>query len=285
VVETTCGLSMANLNEVKKKIILLGDGAVGKTSLIRKYVVDKFDDEYLLTVGFKITAKDLQININSKVLYLKLQIWDILGQKGYIELHKSSIPGTKGVLFIADVTRKETLQSLGSYWIPTVKNMVGKVPFIILANKSDLMNEAEFDERELGEFASKFDVPFYLTSAKTGINVEKAFYSLGKRMMEPDGIALPKIMGGKVKEGERNEMVSLIDRIISDFCKEYGRSEDAMPVLRRQFEIARLNLSNPTKESIIIMINRLAEVEAGFKKKGIAEANRLKRIKWVNETL
>lgn len=274
---------MGNLNEVKKKIILLGDGAVGKTSLIRKYVVDKFDDDYLLTVGFKITAKDLQISMNSKVLYLKLQIWDILGQRGYIELHKSSIPGTKGVLFVADITRKETLQSLDSYWIPTVKNMVGKVPFIILANKSDLMTDAEFNEEELTEFASKYDVPFYLTSAKTGINVEKAFYSLGKGMMEPDGIALPKTMGNKVKKGERSEMVILIDKIIADFCKEYGRSEDAMPVLRRQFEIAKLNIGNPTKEAIRNMVNRLAEVEAGFKKKEIAEANRLKRIKWVNE--
>jgi GTPase SAR1 family protein len=77
---------MASLNEVKKKIILLGDGAVGKTSLVRKFVVDKFNDKYLHTVGFKITSKDIQITIERKTHYLKLQIWDILGQKGYIEL-------------------------------------------------------------------------------------------------------------------------------------------------------------------------------------------------------
>ncbi|UCG68677.1 MAG: GTP-binding protein [Thermoplasmata archaeon] len=274
---------MVGLKEFKKKIILLGDGAVGKTSLVRKYVIDKFDDDYLLTVGFKITAKDLQISMNNRVLYLKLQIWDILGQKGFMELHKSSIPGTKGVLFVADITRKETLLSLESYWIPTVHNMVGKVPFIIMANKSDLLDDAEFSEEELKEFAYRYDVPFYLTSAKTGINVDNAFYSLGRRMIEPDGIPLPKSMKHQIIEGEKSEIAVLIDKIIADFCREYGRSEDAMPVLRRQFEIAKLDLSNPTKEAIKTMVYRLAEVEAGFKKKEIAEANRLKRIKWINE--
>ena len=63
---------MASLKEVQKKIILLGDGAVGKTSLIRRFVVDKFDDQYIVTIGSKITAKDLQIAEDDKVFYLKL---------------------------------------------------------------------------------------------------------------------------------------------------------------------------------------------------------------------
>jgi len=173
-------MSMAGLDEIKKKIILLGDGAVGKTSLIRRFVVDKFDDDYLLTIGFKITAKDLTISVDKKTLYLKLQIWDILGQKGYIELHKSSLPGTAGVLLVADVTRKVTLKSLETYWIPAVQNMVGNVPFIILANKCDLIETAEFKERELKKFADKYDVPFYFVSAKNGENVRDAFYTLGE---------------------------------------------------------------------------------------------------------
>lgn len=276
---------MAGLTEVKKKIILLGDAAVGKTSLIRKFVVDKFDDDYLITVGFKITVKDLQITVDGKVHYLKFQIWDILGQKGYIELHKSSFPGTAGVIFVADITRKDTLQSLEDYWIPNIQNMLGKLPFIILANKSDLIENAEFKGEELREFAAKYEVPFYLTSAKTGENVDRAFHILGKRTLMPHASALPKPSETKIIKVEESEVVWLLDKIIDDFCREFGRYEDAMPVLRRQFELSNLDINNPTLETLRMAIDRLAKVEIGFKKMEIVEANRLKRLRWIKETI
>ncbi|UCE74577.1 MAG: GTP-binding protein [Methanomassiliicoccales archaeon] len=274
---------MVSLTEIKKKIILLGDGAVGKTSLIRRFVVDKFNDNYLQTVGFKITSKDLQITADKKVYYLKLNIWDILGQKGYIELHKSSLPGTAGVFLVADITRKDTLQSIEDYWIPNVQNIVGPVPFVILANKSDLVEDAEFDEEELRQFAHKYEVSFYLTSAKTGENVKNAFQTLGENILESKELEPPKPAKMEVIEGEESKIAKLIDKIIVDFCKEYGRSADAMPVLRRQFELAKLDLNRPNPETIRKAIERLASVEIGFKNRDTVEANRLKRLKWVKE--
>jgi small GTP-binding protein len=281
--ENTGDMSMAGLDEIKKKIILLGDGAVGKTSLIRRFVVDKFDDDYLLTIGFKITAKDLTISVDKKTLYLKLQIWDILGQKGYIELHKSSLPGTAGVLLVADVTRKVTLKSLETYWIPAVQNMVGNVPFIILANKCDLIETAEFKERELKKFADKYDVPFYFVSAKNGENVRDAFYTLGEEMMEFHGKEPPKPLKVGGIEFDQNEYIELLDKIIVDFSEEYGRPVDAMPVIRKQFEMAKLDINNPTIETLKMLIENLAEIERGFKKSDIVEANRLKRLRWIKE--
>jgi small GTP-binding protein len=274
---------MANITEIKKKIILLGDGAVGKTSLIRRFVVDKFNDNYLQTVGFKITSKDIQITTDKNVYYLKLNIWDILGQKGYIELHKSSLPGPAGVILVADITRKDTLQSIEDYWIPNIQNIVGSVPFVILANKSDLVEDAEFDEEELSRFAYQYDVSFYLTSAKTGKNVKNAFQTLGENILESKDIEPPKPTKVEVIEGEESKIAKLIDKIIVDFCKEYGRSSDAMPVLRRQFELAKLDLNRPNPETIRKAIERLASVEIGFKNRDIVEANRLKRLKWVKE--
>ena len=73
---------MAGLREVQKQIILLGDGAVGKTSLIRKFVVDKFDDKYIITIGTKVTAKAIQVDLKEESYHVSLQIWDIIGQKG-----------------------------------------------------------------------------------------------------------------------------------------------------------------------------------------------------------
>jgi small GTP-binding protein len=282
---------MASLKEVQKKIILLGDGAVGKTSLIRRFVVDKFDDRYIVTIGSKITAKDLQIAEDEKVFYLKLQIWDILGQKGYKKLHKTTFRGTDGVFMVADITRKDTLRSLETYWIPKVQSLVGPVPFVILANKSDLLQRAEFKEEELKEFATKYGVPYYLTSAKNGENVNRAFYSLGKKMLKLKVTELPKTHRPKIIhprlifEGEKGDVVRLIDKIIDDFCKEYGGLEDAMPVLRKQFEFAGLDPNSPTREALIMAIERLAEVEMGFKKREIAEANLNRRLKWIKESL
>jgi small GTP-binding protein len=274
---------MKNLNEVKKKIILLGDGAVGKTSLIRKYVVDKFDDNYLVTVGFKITQKEIQVKVDKNVQYLKLNIWDILGQKGFIELHKSSLPGTSGCILVSDITRKETLKSIDDYWIPNVYNMVGSIPFVVIANKSDLKNQAEFDEEELEVFAKRYDAPSFLSSAKTGENVKEAFLALGQKILETDPLTPPKPLKAGIIQVETDEIAELIDKIITDFCTAYGRSEDAMPVLRKQFELAQLDLNNPKVDAIRMAVDRLAKVEIAFKGSDVAESNRAKRLKWIKE--
>lgn len=295
---------MNGLKETQKKIMLLGDGAVGKTSLIRKFVVDKFDDKYIATIGTKVTAKGMKISMDddphylsisgaplgaldkfqpASVVYLTLQIWDILGQKGYSKLHQSIFRGTDGVLMVADVTRKETLKSLEDYWIPEVQNLVGEVPFIVLVNKSDLIKEAELTDKNLKEFAAKYKVPFYLTSAKNGENVKRAFYVLGKRMLELGEVDRKKTIKSKPIKTEKSNFTELIDRIIDDFCTEYGKIEDAMPVLRKQFEIAEFDINKPTIASLKKAVERLTIIEMKFKKKEIAESNRAKRMGWIKE--
>jgi small GTP-binding protein len=275
---------MSEVREFQKKIVLIGDGAVGKTSLIRRLVVDIFDDRYISTIGTKITAKDMQVKIDDKLIYLKFQIWDILGQKGYTNLFHSSFLGAHGVFFVADITRKETFDSLRTYWIPQVKEIIGIVPFIVLANKSDLVDNAEINEKGLEEFVSRYEAPFYLTSAKNGENVNNAFNKLGTNMLKFKGAPPPRIEGNGVVENIKNANAILIDRIIDDFCREYGGIENAMPILRRQFELANLDLNNPRKEDLVTAVERLADVEAGFKKIDIATANLKKRLKWIKET-
>jgi small GTP-binding protein len=274
---------MNNIKEIQKKIILLGDGAVGKTSLIRRFVVDKFDDKYILTIGSKITAKSIQIEKSEKTFQMSLQIWDILGQKGYSKLHKSTFRGTDGVILVSDITRKNTLKSLKNYWIPEVHNLVGTIPFVILANKSDLLGNAAFDEDELREIAINFDAPYYFTSAKYGDNVLKAFQSIGLSIVERRRSEARKYFSSEILDSEKGEMADIIDRIIEDFCSEFGKIEDAMPVLRQQFTLAKLDLNNPKLDALKRAIERLATIEANFKEKKIAEANRTKRLKWIRD--
>ena len=110
----------AETKHIKRKVMLLGDGAVGKTSLIKKFVTDRFDDKYITTIGTKVTKKDLVLKDNEKTIYLTLMVWDVLGQKGYKNIQASSLKGADGIIFVCDLTRRETLTSLTEYWLPNI---------------------------------------------------------------------------------------------------------------------------------------------------------------------
>ena len=99
---------------IKRKVCLLGNPAVGKTSLIRKYIFDSFSDKYISTVGTKVSKKDIEIEIKKIDLKLTLtmMVWDILGQSGYRSLHSMFYKGASGALIVCDLTRRETYDSL-----------------------------------------------------------------------------------------------------------------------------------------------------------------------------
>jgi len=159
------------------KLCLLGDGAVGKTSLVRRYVYDVFDDKYLMSFGTKVSKKSLTIEGSE----LNLMIWDILGQKSHEALHAAYYRGAAGALAVCDFTRPETMRNLKS-WVGSFRSVVGQMPVIILGNKADL--ERRFTLVELEDFGKSVDCPVLETSAKTGQNVERAFSEIGPRLLE-----------------------------------------------------------------------------------------------------
>jgi len=170
--------------QFQKKICLLGDGAVGKTSLIRKYVLDVFDDKYISTVGTKLSRKEIVFDVPEKEMKvaMTLMIWDIVGQKEYQKLHLMYFQGANGAIVVSDVTRKETLDNCVT-WAESIRGAVGDLPLIFLANKSDLKEQAEFGEAELAEVAAKYGSKYYMTSAKSGLNVEETFLRLSQGMV------------------------------------------------------------------------------------------------------
>ena len=173
-----------DIRRMKVKVCLVGEAAVGKTSLIRRFVLDDFDDKYIQTLGTKVSKKELTIPPGQGVEAVKIDmtIWDIMGQKGFRELLKEAyFYGAKGVIAVADVTRKTTLDDLDD-WIEGVYSVTGKIPIQFMANKWDLKEQAELDEEELVQATKAYDSPFFLTSAKTGENVETAFQNLGERI-------------------------------------------------------------------------------------------------------
>ncbi len=169
----------------KAKVCLVGNPAVGKTSLVRRYVLNAFDDRYLTTVGTKVSKKPVRVVDPSKDLDadIDLMIWDIMGQPGFREMLKDAyFFDAKGVLAVADLTRKDTLEDLKN-WIKAVEGVTGKVPTIVAVNKADLPEQAQFTTAEAVQAAEALGADLFLTSAKTGSNVEEVFRRLGARVV------------------------------------------------------------------------------------------------------
>ncbi|TMA05689.1 MAG: GTP-binding protein [Methanobacteriota archaeon] len=165
---------------LKSKICLVGERGVGKSSLIRRYVLDQFDDKYIRTLGAKVEKKTMRVEVPERhaQVDIHMAIWDIIGHVGFRQLLGDSFfNGAQGILAVADLTRRNTLPVLTG-WIEAVEGVAGKVPVVLVANKADLTAEAQFGVAELAEMASTFGCTYLLTSAKSGQNVEDAFLRL-----------------------------------------------------------------------------------------------------------
>ncbi len=161
------------------KVCLVGESGVGKTSLIRRFVLDTYGDTYIKTIGTKITRREVLVfPPGGRAVDVNLVIWDIMGDPGFRDLLQDAyFQGARGVLAVADVTRAQTLPALGS-WIDTARGTAGSVPVVTAVNKADLVDEAEFGRAEVGDFARGVGVSWLATSAKTGENVPDAFRRL-----------------------------------------------------------------------------------------------------------
>jgi small GTP-binding protein len=171
--------------QYKVKVCLVGEKAVGKTSLIRRYVLNMFDDRYITTIGTKVSKKEVTLYQPEDDIQIRMDmtIWDIMGEKGFRELLKDAyFYGANGVLAVADLTRRKTLDELDD-WVDGVMRVCGRVPTVIAVNKADLMNQTQFDEKEVGQVAKAFDSHYVYTSARTGQNVEEAFKLLAEAVL------------------------------------------------------------------------------------------------------
>jgi small GTP-binding protein len=162
--------------KVIRKVCLLGDGGVGKTSLIGRYVLDCFSDNYIVSFGTKVSKKVIEY----PDAQLTLMIWDVLGQKSQSSLHGAYYNGANGALLVCDNTRPETLLHL-IQWKKDLEEVTKAVPIIPIINKSDL--EGKLDAKAVQETEQLFGRRFLLTSAKTGEGVQGAFEDLGRTIM------------------------------------------------------------------------------------------------------
>ena len=175
------------MSKITRKICLLGDFNVGKTSLIRRFVEDKFSDKYLSTVGVKISRKSIRLKTNLDLHQLNLIIWDLEGNTKFKAITPSYLTGASGSIIVADLSRTNTLSSLTNHIELSLKtNPQGTIA--IALNKADLIPKEKL--AKLLENYSFLDRPEILltrlTSAKTGENVAEIFAELSKAVVNND---------------------------------------------------------------------------------------------------
>jgi small GTP-binding protein len=162
---------------IQKKVCMLGAFAVGKTSLVSRYVKSVFSEKYLTTVGVKVDKKEVSVDDRQ----VSLMLWDINGQDDYQAVQQSYLRGTSGYLLVVDGTRRATLDTVAKLQ-QVVESVAGAVPFVVVLNKADLSQEWQVDERGLMKIADR-GWPIVRTSAKTGEGVEETFAKLTRAML------------------------------------------------------------------------------------------------------
>ena len=174
--------------QLSKKVCLLGDFSVGKTSMIRRFVFNMFDDKYLSTIGVKVSRKTVVVPQANDVVELMIMLWDLAGSHEFNQMQASYYRGAAGAMLVGDLTRLDTIENLHTY----ANNFLEINPnasLVLAANKYDLIQNNHLSEaqpkmlEQIKNITSQFDMPYYLTSAKTGDAVETVFRHLAERLV------------------------------------------------------------------------------------------------------
>jgi small GTP-binding protein len=249
---------MVETKQMMKKMCVIGEAAVGKTSLIRRFVYDRFSDRYIATIGAKTSAKEIKILSDNKDVNLQLQIWDLIGLRSFGKVQRKAYKGANAAFFVLDKTRKSTWLSFNS-WLLSLYKVAGEIPVIVLVNKNDLV--CKFKNSEIEDYYKRYGFQCIFTSAKTGQGVNNAFYSLGELMIKPweNRNLIPTLekevsqemeMEPELDPGRNLSVFEAENIIMSRFCDLFGDPEFAMSLINEQFRRAGLSHIEPSIERL-----------------------------------
>lgn len=163
------------------KIVVIGKSAVGKSAIMIRFTDDRFVENYLTTIGVDFKFRSLKLNN----ITFRLQIWDTAGQEKYQSITKTFYKGANAVLLVFDLTSKKSFEEMKNIWLEEAyKSCDPDVQFVILGNKMDLVNDREVLKSDVENFVEGKDILYFETSAKSGENVEKAFFKLTEKIHE-----------------------------------------------------------------------------------------------------
>ena len=159
--------------EIRIKLLIIGDSAVGKTSMLLKYTDNFFPESHLATIGVEFKTKEVEYNGYK----IELQIWDTAGQERFKSITKSFFRNANGIIFVYDITQKNTFKNVKDWIKDSEVNDFG-FQRILVGNKIDLQNKRQVSLEDAKEWADKKNMEVIETSAKTGANIDKAVLKL-----------------------------------------------------------------------------------------------------------
>ena len=167
-------------NELKYKILFLGETQVGKTSLIIKYTEGTFQQGGITTLGVDLKYKYLKKDNKN----LRLDLWDTAGQERFRNIAKSFYNGANGIIFIFDLASSESFDKL-KFWIEDSKDKINdnNIELLMVGNKSDLIDERVVTKEKIQKFSEQYNIPYFETSAKTGEGIEEMFNTLINKLL------------------------------------------------------------------------------------------------------
>ncbi|MHA2366212.1 MAG: Rab family GTPase [Candidatus Hodarchaeales archaeon] len=182
---------------VAAKVLLCGDGSVGKTALRERYLGKGFTGQYLTTIGADFAIKEMSLDVEDENYFIKYSIWDLAGQQNFKSVRSLYYTGSHAGILVYDITNRTSFDNIQN-WLTEVKNnsRSKQMALILLGNKCDLREElpegaciSPEEGQKLAEALSRINngqtkVPFLETSAKSGVNVTTIFETIGKTLID-----------------------------------------------------------------------------------------------------
>ena len=166
--------------KVVVKVVLAGDGGVGKTTILHRYIHGNFSEFTKMTIGLEFFLKELDIDGT----HVTIQLWDFGGQEQFQFLHHSYIEGAKGAVLMYDLTRPSTLEHL-DYWVKLCKNGGYDMPIVFVGSKKDIVDELCIQDKLIEQILEDYNFcDYFETSSKTGENVEQVFTTLIRHILD-----------------------------------------------------------------------------------------------------
>ena len=165
------------------KIVLLGETAVGKTSIIQRFITDSFNSNCISSLSAQFNSKTMEINGET----LKIDIWDTAGQEKYRSLARIFYKDAKVIVFVYDITNKKTFEEIKNYWLPQTKdNCENNVIYALVGNKNDLYEKEEVNEIDAINYAKEINAVFTTASALSNVGINSLFLFFGQKLINKD---------------------------------------------------------------------------------------------------